>query len=204
MTRISNKAAGRTYRSDLRVQQADATRARILDATVRVMARGIAGLSIPEVAREGGVSVPTVYRHFGSKEELLAAVYPHVARRVGLDKVPDPLTLDDLREGVRAVFAKVDAYSDLERAATASPAADSVRHATMPRRLERLSRFADSVEPRLPKADRDRITRLLVVLTASASLRMWRDHLGVSVDQAADDIDWVMRASIAASRQTER
>ena len=201
MTRISNEAAaGRAYRSELRAQQADATRRRILDATVRVLARGVATLSVPEVAREAGVSVPTVYRHFGTKEDLLAAVYPHVARRVGLDAVPDPITLDDLRDGVRAVFAKVDAYGDLERAATASPAADTVRHATMPRRLERLSRFADSVEPPLAKGDRDRITRLLVVLTASASLRMWRDHLGVSVDQAADDIDWVMRASIAASR----
>ena len=203
MTRIPNAAAGRPYSSELRRQQAGATRSRILDATVRVMARGIASLSIPDVAREAGVSVPTVYRHFGSKEELLAAVYPHVARRVGLDKVPDPVTLDDLRDGIRAIFARVDAYSDLERAATASPAADQHRHATMPQRLKRIARFADSVQPRLAKADRDRITRLLVVLTASSSLRMWRDHLRVSVDQAADDIDWVMRAAIAASRPSQ-
>jgi hypothetical protein len=33
---------------------------------------------------------------------------------------------------------------------------------------------------------------------------MWRDHLGVSVEQAADDIDWVMRAAIAASRRNHR
>lgn len=203
MTRSVN-VPGRAYRSDLRAQQADATRARILDATVRVMARGIASVSMPRVSREAGVSVPTVYRHFGSKEELLAAVYPHVAQRVGLDKVPDPVTLDDLRDGIRTVFEKVDSYSDLERAAVASPAADETRHFTMPQRLQRLSRFADSVQPRLAKADRDRITRLLAVLTASSSLRMWRNHLGVSVEQAADDIDWVMRASIAASRRSQR
>ena len=204
MTRITNAATARPYSSELRSQQADATRSRILDAAIRVMARGIASLSIPEVAREAGVSVPTVYRHFGTKEDLLAAVYPHVTRRIGLDKVPDPLTLDDLRDGIRAVFEKVDSYSDLERAAHASPAAEETRHLTMPKRVERLSRFADSVRPRLAKADRDRITRLLVVLTASASLRMWRDHLGASVEQAVDDIDWVMRASIAASRRSTK
>jgi AcrR family transcriptional regulator len=203
MTRIAN-APARTYSSELRAAQAGETRARILDATGRVMARGIASVSMPEVAREAGVSVPTVYRHFGSKEDLLAAVYPHVARRIGLDKVPDPLTLDDLRDGIRAVFEKVDSYGDLDRAAAASPAADEVRRATMPQRLKRLSRLADSVQPRLAKADRDRITRLLVVLTASSSLRMWRNHLGASVEQAADDIDWVMRASIAASRRSQR
>jgi AcrR family transcriptional regulator len=203
MNHISNSEA-RTYRSQLRAEQADATRARILDATLRVMARGLAGVSMPQVAREAGVSVPTVYRHFGSKEDLLAAVYPHVARRVGLDKVQDPVTLEDLRVGIRTAFEKVDSYSDLERAAVASPAADVTRHLTMPQRLKRLSRFADAVEPRLAKAERDRITRLLVVLTASSSLRMWRDHLDVSVEQAVDDIAWVMGASIAASSRSHR
>jgi AcrR family transcriptional regulator len=198
MTRI---AKARPYRSELREQQADGTRSRILDAAMRVMGRGIASLSIPEVAREAGVSVPTVYRHFGSKDELLAAVYPHVAHRVGLDSVPDPVTLDDLRDGVRAYFDRLANYSALDLAAVASPVGDKVRHATMSHRLKRLSRFADAVEPPLPKADRDRITRLLTVLTTSASLRMWRDHLGASVEQAADDIVWVMRASIAASRR---
>jgi len=204
MTRISNATATRGYSSELRAQQADATRTRILDATVRVMARGLASVSMPEVAREAGVSVPTIYRHFGSKEDLLAAIYPHVARRVGLDKVPDPVTFDDLRDGIRTVFEKVDSYSDLERAAVASPGADVTRRLTMPQRLKRLSAFADSVQPRLARTDRERITRLLAVLTASSSLRMWRDHLGVSVEQAADDIDWVMRASIAASRRNRR
>jgi AcrR family transcriptional regulator len=201
MTRIAN-AEARPYRSELRAEQADATRARILEATLRVMGRGMATMSIPEVAREAGVSVPTVYRHFGSKEDLLAAVYPYVARRVGLDKLPDPATIDDLRDGLRAIFRKVDAFGDLERAAMASPGANETRRLTMPQRLQRLSRLADSVQPQLAKADRDRITRLLAVLTASSSLRMWRDHLGVSVEQAADDIDWVMRASIAASQRS--
>jgi AcrR family transcriptional regulator len=196
------KGAGREYRSELRAQRAAATRDRVLDATLRVMARGLASLSIPEVAREAGVSVPTVYRHFGSKDELVASVYPHVARRVGLDTVPDPVTFDDLRDGVRAYFERLASYSALDLAAVASPVGDEVRHATMAHRLKRLSRLADSVQPPLVKADRDRMTRLLAVLTASASLRMWRDHLGVSVDQAADDIVWVMQASVAATRRT--
>ena len=204
MTHIANSSGRREYQSELRAEQARATRDRILEATLRVMARGLASLSIPEVAREAGVSVPTVYRHFGSKDELLAAVYPHVARRVGLDTVPDPVTLDDLRAGVLAYYDRLSHYSALDLAAVASPVGDEVRHATMAHRLERLSRLADAVEAPLAKADRDRITRLLAVLTASASLRMWRDHLGSPADQAADDIAWVMGASIDASRRTDR
>ena len=73
MTRIPTGAV-RAYRSQLRVLQAEQTRARILDATVRVMARGLTSVSIPAVAREAGVSVATIYRHFATKRDLLATL----------------------------------------------------------------------------------------------------------------------------------
>jgi AcrR family transcriptional regulator len=200
MTRIANPPT-RTYRSDLRAQQSDETRARILDAALKVIARGLATLSIPAVAREAGVSVPTVYRHFGTKADLLAELYPHVARRAGFDGLPDPASLEDVREGVRAIFARLDAMDDLARAALASPIADQVRHATMPERYARIRRLGDSIEPKLAEADHERITRLMVILTSSSALRTWRDHLGSTVEEAADDIDWIVRAAIAAAHR---
>lgn len=200
MTRIAPQPT-RVYRSELREEQTEETRARILDATMRVMSTGLAGLSVPAVAKEAGVSVPTVYRHFRTKRDLLAAVYPHVARRLGLDTIPDPRSLDDLHPLIRAIVERLDGLDDLSRAAMASPGASEVRHATMPARYERISRLADSIEPKLRKADRDRITRLLVVLTASGSLRMWRDHLGLSPDEVAEEVDWIVRAAITAASE---
>jgi AcrR family transcriptional regulator len=198
MARISNVQT-RTYHSDLRAEQADETRGRILDATLRVLASGVASVSIPAVAREAGVSVPTVYRHFRTKADLLAELYPHAARRGGFDGIPDPSTVGDVRDAVRAIYARLDAFDDLARAASASPGAKEVRAATMARRFERIRRLGDSVEPPLSRADQDRITRLLLVLTSSTALLTWRDHLGISVDQAADDIDWILRAAITAA-----
>ena len=198
MNRIAT-ATGRGYRSQLREQQAEETRARILDATVRVMAAGLASVSIPAVAREAGVSVPTIYRHFGTKRDLLAAVYPHIVRRAGLDEMVVPRSVDELRDGVRAIFDRVDSFDDLARAAMASPAAEEARRINMPDRFAMTRRLADTIVPKLQEVDRDRIARLLVILTASSSLRMWRDHLGSSVDEAADDVDWAVRASVAAA-----
>jgi AcrR family transcriptional regulator len=198
MTRLVNSGV-RTYRSELRVQQAEETRVRILDATVRVMAGGLAYLSIPAVAREAGVSVPTIYRHFETKRDLLAAVYPHVVRRAGLEEVPPPRSMDELRDGLRAYFELTDSLGDLARAAMASPASDGPRRINMPDRLAIFRRLADSIEPKPPKMDRDRIARLLVILTASSALRLWRDQLGSSVDEAADDVDWALRAVIASA-----
>ncbi len=190
----------REYRSELRARQAEDTRNRILDAALRVMSTGLASLSIPAVAREAGVSVPTVYRHFGSKADLLAEMYPHAARRAGFDRVPDPASMDDVQGVVRGLYERLDAMNDVDRAAFATPIADEVRHVTMPSRLERMHRLVASVEPPLSRADQDRITRLLVVLVSQTALRTWRDHLGVSPGQAAEDVDWVLRALIAAAR----
>jgi AcrR family transcriptional regulator len=203
MTRIAN-AATRPYQSELRAEQAEATRRRILDAALRVLSTGLASLSVPAVAREAGVSVPTVYRHFGTKADLLTQMYPHAARRAGLDRVPDPATVGDVKTAVRALVERLDTLDDVSRAAFASPIADEVRHATMPSRYARIRRLGESIEPPLPAAALDRITRLLVVLISQSSLRTWRDHLGVSAEQAADDVDWILRAAIAAAREEER
>jgi AcrR family transcriptional regulator len=189
--------------NELRAAQSQATRARILEATVTVMARGVASVSIPAVAREAGVSVPTVYRHFGTKRDLLAAVFPHVVVRAGLDELIPPRSIDELGQGVRALFERIDSAGDLARAAIASPAAEEVRRVDMPARLEMSRRLADSIVPKLIAGDRDRIARLLTILISASALRVWRDHLGATVEEAAGDIDWVISAAIAASARSE-
>lgn len=198
MKHIANTKS-RRYRSDLRAEQADETRNRILEATLRVMARGIASLSVPAIAHEARVSVPTVYRHFGSKQELLAALYPYGEQRAGLRELVLPTRIADLRQGVRALLDHLDAFDDLTRAAMASPAAAEARALSMPRRLGMTRAMADTAVPPLRPADRDRLARLLVILTSSGALRTWRDQLGVSVDTAADDIDWVVQSVVAAA-----
>ena len=51
------------------------TRQRLLDAAARVFARdGIEGATTREIARAAGVNEVTLFRHFQSKEKLLAAV----------------------------------------------------------------------------------------------------------------------------------
>ena len=56
------------------VEPDTSTRQRILDATAEVLGRnGKTKLSLSEVATQAGVSRPTLYRWFASKEELLSA-----------------------------------------------------------------------------------------------------------------------------------
>lgn len=202
MNRIA-ESSPRRYRSALRADQADATRRRILDALVQVMAEGMASVSIPAVARRAGVSVPTVYRHFGSKRDLFAALYPHVVYRGAMDRLPLPDTLDGFGPGLRKQFAHLDAVGDVERAAMLSPAGQEARRSAMPSRIEWTRRLADAIVRDGSPIDRERLTRLLVVLTGSAAFRTWRDDLGCSPDEAADDVEWAVRTLIDAVTRNE-
>ena len=54
---------------------AKGTHQRLLEAAARVFAQnGLAGATTREIAREGGVNEVTLFRHFQSKENLVAAV----------------------------------------------------------------------------------------------------------------------------------
>jgi AcrR family transcriptional regulator len=192
------------YQSPLRARHVEDTRTAILEAAVRVAARGIAALSVPEVAREAGVSVPTVYRHFRTKQDLIDAMYPYLEQRAGLAALAVPGHIDDLRAGVRRLLDHIDAFDDLARAAMASRVAEEGRHRSMPRRLALVGAMVDTIDPPLPPEERDRIVRLVVILTSSQSLRTWQDHLGISPDAVVDDIDATVRAAIAAARERRR
>src|SRR2546421_7319110 len=48
------------------------------------MLRGATEFRVEDIARQAGVSVPTLYSHFGSKGGLLAALIGEIERQAGL------------------------------------------------------------------------------------------------------------------------
>lgn len=68
-------AKTRSYRSELRAEQAAQTRRKVLDAAAtRFSAGGYAGTSLADIAKEAGVSVETV-KLTGPKRELLVGAF---------------------------------------------------------------------------------------------------------------------------------
>lgn len=84
-----------------------ATRTRLLEAAARVFARsGLAGATTKAIADEAGVNEVTLFRHFQTKDRLLAAV---VGQNFGADSpaglsTPPPST-SDLRHDLLAIAA---------------------------------------------------------------------------------------------------
>ena len=77
----------RTYRSRRRKEQAEETRARILEAAQGLFVeRGYAGATIAAIAAEAGTAQETVYQAFGNKRALLAELVQRAVR--GDDPAP--------------------------------------------------------------------------------------------------------------------
>jgi hypothetical protein len=82
-----------------------------------------------------------------------------------------------------------------------SPASDEARRSQMPARQAMSRQFVATVMPQGSATDRERLSRVLLVLTSSSGMRMWRDQQGVSVDTAADDIHWLIRTVLSATER---
>lgn len=99
----------RSYQSKIRVEQAEQTRSRILDAAAKLfLANGYARTPVRAIAEEAGVVPDTVYATFGSKVRVLTAL---IDRRL----VPDR-SVANIRErpDVQAIRVERDQRRQLE------------------------------------------------------------------------------------------
>src|SRR3954462_1011401 len=96
----------RKYDMSKRAAATEATRRRIVDATRELhAAQGIAVTSWDDIARQAGVGVGTVYRHFPSLDELIPACGAGVTDIVAM---PEPARVPALFEGVRGRRARLE------------------------------------------------------------------------------------------------
>lgn len=190
----------RKYESELRGAQARATRDRILDAVVEVLAEGVDTLSIPAVAKRAGVSIGTVYRHFGDKAGLLNALVPYAGRRTGLEVDSIPETMNEVEDLVGKVFRHFEATDDLMRAAFASRIGRDVRVQGSPERLEAFRQTFRNSEQGLQPDQLEHLAKLALVLTTSEAYQQWRDRLGLSPEEAAEEVMWAIRTVVRGLR----
>ena len=118
----------RTYQSPLREAQAALTRERILMAAKTYLEHNdIETLSLRQLAELAGVSPPTVYAHFATVDDLVAAFFQWLRPRLGLQKALPPL--DDFAELPKALFPNYQAYGALLRNLMNKPSWDRQRGA---------------------------------------------------------------------------
>ncbi len=196
----------RSYTSDLRQAQAAETRRRILDCVSRLLATRTQRLSAAAIAREAGVSVPTVNRHFPTRQQLFEAFRLHVEGTRASDKrTPDAARPAAVAAGVREFFKRFDDPADplaTMRRLRASPAWEFSRTVTVPRRREWVAALCDARCPNASARDRQRLIDLLTVLVSASMAEAMGGYLGRTGKDTADRVNWAIDALIAYANRT--
>lgn len=108
----SQVAAGRRYRMAARADSAQATGERILQAARDLFGEHLYDhVSLEDVASRAGVTVRTVVRRFGSKEDLFAAVTAERALRIR--QARDDAPAGDVRAAVDGLVASYEEWGDV-------------------------------------------------------------------------------------------
>ncbi|MEZ5321109.1 MAG: TetR/AcrR family transcriptional regulator [Microthrixaceae bacterium] len=185
----------RTYTQTTRREQTEARRQQIVQAVFALMDRGSFGeVTLQGVADEAGVSLKTVTRHFGSKEELLRQ---SMAEARGTEEANRDVPVGDL-EAVCGVLAEryevmaeqIYRLGDVEL--TYPWLSEWVQMA----RQSHVDWLAAAFEPWLPPDGEEREDRLMCLFTATEIRSWWaiRHRFGYSPDRARS----VMERQLAA------
>jgi len=192
------------YHSNLRQEQMRRTREQILDALVRTIGQGVAGLSIPAVAREAGVSIPTIYRHFHTKQELVAALGGYLMQKMGMASLQPPRSLNDLLTISRYGFVKAEDMDEAIKIVAVSELGSQMRRDAMPLRIKMLEDALAAELAPLNEQDRVRLCNMILVLTSSAMIRAFKEYLDLSGEAAADNVAWAVRLLVRAAAENSQ
>jgi AcrR family transcriptional regulator len=187
-----------TY-AERRAAMAGESRRRILEATIATLARGVEELSMPAVAKEAGVSVPTVYRNFPDKKALMAATieYLHKLR----SPAGDTVSLDDLEGTLRAEYEKsANLPEHLQMALASAPIMKARSEVGM--RARRRKGILDLLGPALDDVspdEREDLVSMVVVLCSSQTMRSFATLVGATPAEAARTVAWTIRRLVESS-----
>jgi AcrR family transcriptional regulator len=189
-------------RGSLREEQARHTRELILEGLIRVMAHGNpTEITIPAVARESGVSVPTIYRYFSTKEELLKALGDYSMQRFQLAPPMPPQSPEDLVIMIQQVFSRYAESEELLRATALSEQLSETRDEMLPWRIKYIDLALESLAQHLSEQERVYLRTLVLILTTTSSVRAFTDYLDLPIAEAIDTVAWMIRTLSKGSSQ---
>jgi AcrR family transcriptional regulator len=157
-----------------RAQATAATRERILDSTERLfLASASDGFSLEDVAEGAGTTVPTVLRHFGSKDSLLAATSQRAMAEVRRERMRAPV--GDVQGAVENLVEHYEQLGEVVMRWLSEEARNPFLHEMVDRGRELHREWvANTFAPQLESLDGDAGRRRLAQLVALTDVYMWK------------------------------
>ena len=180
-------------------EQAKRTRQKILETVVNLLAEAHpAALSIPEVSRSSGISVATIYRYFGTKEQLLDAAALEgttASDAIVRERDPDP---EDLTPFLRLVYDDFERIEPALRAQLTSRFGQELRTRRRSRGLQAVLGMLErhGLDPNDPATQQ--LARVVAILASSP---VYLDQVGTPRERIVDDLAWAVRTLTRSVRE---
>lgn len=184
----------RTYKSDLRREQADATRSRILDAAaalVEASPDGASSVTTKRIAEEAGTTEVTLYRHFPSRTDLNQALWRHMNDQQGVAG-GFPTTLAEMPQRLVPLFTSFDTTPAHILNTLTSATGRDMRSSQNEVRCEAFLHAVQSENPGMVAADRVQAAAVLQLLYSAYSWLSLREQWGLSGPDAARAVGWAL------------
>jgi AcrR family transcriptional regulator len=191
---------GRRYESSVRDAQVAETRRGLLDTAAKILEeRGFEALTLPELARQAGVSAPTAYRYFRTLDDLLAALLAWLRPRIGMEL--SRLLGASARELHRLAlenFPRFEANAALLKALMDAPTWNRIRIASQRDRAAHGAKVLAGVGE--PRSERERrvASGAIYALASPSTWRWMRETWGLTPDEAREAAAWGMRELVKA------
>ena len=153
------------------VQEAKAAvvRQRVLDGVAELIDAGD-DVTFAKAAAAAGVPERTVYRHFPTRDALVAALYEDTNHRIGFEGRP-PTTGDEMTAMVARVFPGFDAVAPVVVELLTSPEGRRARLGALD---DRRAAARDVVATSRPDLDPDRAGQLAAVVQVLGTAAVWQ------------------------------
>jgi AcrR family transcriptional regulator len=172
----------RSYDNSLRLQQQERTQEAIRSAAQDLILEGrIHSFTIQEIAERAGVSYPSVYRHFPSREAILDHLVNWGAEFFVQNQPPYPETLDDLPSWAENTIDVLLDYLPLIKAMDVLLAGKQV-HARTRERDELFLQLVRQTAPDLPEQSLIGATSVLRILSSASTWAQLKLRYGLEKD----------------------
>ncbi len=190
------------YESPLREAQAQATRERVL-AAVRGMleADPESSLGFDEIAAASGVNRRTIFRHFPTKEALLAAFWQSANASLGVRFWPE--SERDLVDLPPDLFASLDGIEGIVRASHSSGAGREMRLQANAERQAAFRKSLAGVTVGMKRQDARRLEAVVQLLFSATAWQTMHDYWGLSGRESGEAAAWAIDALLKAARKSK-
>lgn len=192
----------RTYNSQLRQSQAEATREKILEAMAAIYEEEgrIEAATARAVAGRAGVREITVYRHFPNREILLQSLWTWLNRKHGVT-VGMPETADEIVSKMGPLFQTFEDAPAHVLAAIRTPEGLKIRESLNADRSASFMAALRGVAPDLEAAEQAKAAAVLQLLYSAYAWVSMREQWGLSGETAAEASAWAAETLLADLRK---